>query len=180
MKENKGKQYYLTVKNTITGKKETVYVTEEVYRAYKGFDRAEKKRKQRMWRCKIPREGFSERQKSFLKRCNKKCSECPYGEQMKDSVVSLDTLREENAEVEDYTFDPATVMTEQSQSDYEKSRLAEAVKLLLPRQQEMVRLFYFENKSQREIAELLGIDYRTVQEALQRVKASLKRFFEKS
>ncbi len=180
MENNNDKTYYLTVRNTLTGKAEKIYVDESLYRAYKSDDRAEKKRKQRMWRCKILREGFSERQKSFLKRCDKKCSECPYGEQIKDSVVSLDALKEQNAEAEDYTHDPATVMVEEVRSDYEKSRLYEAIKLLTPRQQEMVRMFYFENKSQKEIADVFGIDYRTVQEALERIKASLKRFFEKS
>lgn len=42
MAENK--EFYLVIKG------EKVIVSEEVYRAYKSSDRAERKRKQRMWR----------------------------------------------------------------------------------------------------------------------------------
>ena len=45
MAENK--EFYLVIKG------EKVIVSEEVYRAYKSSDRAERKRKQRMWRCRI-------------------------------------------------------------------------------------------------------------------------------
>lgn len=48
MAENK--EFYLVIKG------EKVIVSEEVYRAYKSSDRAERKRKQRMWRCRIKRE----------------------------------------------------------------------------------------------------------------------------
>lgn len=177
MENNKCKQYYLMVKNTFTGKVEKVFVTEEVYRAYKSSIRAETKRKQRMWRCKIRREGFSKRQKSFLKRCNKDCAKCPYGEPLKDSVVSLDALRDENAEIEDYTFDPATVMAEQAQLDYEKSRLSEAIASLPSRQKEIVKLYFFEHKNQYEIAELLHISQQAVNDAIQRSVNNLKNFF---
>ena len=48
MAENR--EFYLVIKG------EKVIVSEEVYRAYKSSDRAERKRKQRMWRCRIKRE----------------------------------------------------------------------------------------------------------------------------
>ena len=44
MAENK--EFYLVIKG------EKIIVSEEVYRAYKSSDRAERKRKQRMWRCR--------------------------------------------------------------------------------------------------------------------------------
>ncbi len=176
MENNNGKQYYLPVRNTLTGKTEIVYVSEEIYRAYKSFDRAEKKRKQRMWRCKIPREGFSERQKSFLKRCDKKCSECPYGEQVKDSVVSLDALREQNAEIEDYTYDPASVMAEQARSAAEEAALSEAIRRLPPRQKEIVELYFFAKKTEYEIAGLLHISQQAVNDAVKKAIKNLKEF----
>ncbi len=180
MKDNKDKQYYLTVKNTFTGKYEKVYVTRELYLTYKNFDRAEKKRKQRIWRCKIPREGFSDRQKSFLKRCDKKCSKCPYGEQVKDSVVSLDALRDQNAEIEDYTYDPASVTAEQSRSDYEKSRLSSALYHLSKQQREIVTLIMYEGLTQKQVAERLHLSRNTVKtqyaRALEKLKNFLKNF----
>lgn len=47
MAENK--EFYLVIKG------EKIIVSEEVYRAYKSSDRAERKRKQRMWRCRKER-----------------------------------------------------------------------------------------------------------------------------
>lgn len=176
MKENKDKQYYLTVKNTMTGKYEKVFVSEEVYRAYKRPGRAEKKRKQRMMRCTIPNE------KGKLVRCQEDCSKCEalrLGLIQKPTPLSWEALIEQDFDIADPNGDFTDKILEQRDED-EKEQLYKAIEQLSPRQQEMVRLFYFENKSQREIAELLGIDYRTVQEALQRIKASLKRFFEKS
>ncbi len=95
--ENKNKRFYLTIRG------QEVEVSEEVYREYKRPDRAERKRKQRMWRCLIPREKAS---KSFLKRCTHDCSNCPYGRQAKNSVVSLDTLKDSGYEEEDVKQDP--------------------------------------------------------------------------
>ena len=51
MAENK--EFYLVIKG------EKIIVSEEVYRAYKSSDRAERKRKQRMWRCRTPQFGYT-------------------------------------------------------------------------------------------------------------------------
>ena len=177
MENNKDqKQYYLTVRNTLTGKKETVPVSEEVYRAYKKPGRREKKQKQRLTRCLVPNE------KGKLVRCKEDCSKCEayrLGLIKKPTPLSLEALIEEDFDIPDPNSDFTDRLLERRDED-EKERLYKAIEMLTPRQQEMVRLFYFENKSQQDIAKLLGIDYRTVQEALQRIKASLKRFFEKS
>ncbi len=176
MKDNKGKQYYLTVKNTFTGKYEKVFVSEEIYRAYIRFDRAEKKRKQRMMRCTVPNE------KGNLVRCQEDCSKCEalrLGLIKKPTPLSIEALIEQDFDIPDPDGDIEESILERRDEE-EKERLYKAIEQLTPRQQEMVRLFYFEKKSQREIAEILGIDYRTVQEAMERLKASLKRNFEKS
>ena len=65
------KEYYLMLK----GKKTAV--TEEVYRTCKQAYRREKKQKQRMWRCLVPREKGS---KVFMKRCTKNCKDCEYAQ----------------------------------------------------------------------------------------------------
>lgn len=65
MAENK--EFYLVIKG------EKIIVSEEVYRAYKSSDRAERKRKQRMWRCRIKREKGINNQ---WKRCQGNCEEC--------------------------------------------------------------------------------------------------------
>ncbi len=176
MKDNKDKQYYLTVKNTFSGKYEKVFVSEEIYRAYIRFDRSEKKRKQRMMRCTVPNE------KGKLVRCKEDCSKCEalrLGLIKKPTPLSIEALIEQDFDIPDPDGDIEESILERRDEE-EKERLYKAIEQLTPRQQEMVRLFYFEKKSQREIAEILDIDYRTVQEAMERLKASLKRNFEKS
>lgn len=84
-KWQKTKEFYLVIKG------EKIIVSEEVYRAYKSSDRAERKRKQRMWRCRIKREKGINNQ---WKRCQGNCEECQF-KQQKMSDVSLDALKEE-------------------------------------------------------------------------------------
>ena len=64
--ENNGKRFYLTIRG------QEVEVSEEVYRAYIQPVRAERRRKQRAFRCKI------KGKKGNLVRCQKDCRECPY------------------------------------------------------------------------------------------------------
>lgn len=163
--ENKDKQFYLKVQGKV------VEVSEAVYREYKRPDRAERKRKQRMWRCSVPRE---KAKKSFLKRCTKKCSECPYGVQVKNSVVSLDALKELGYEEVDVTQDPeANYIAEE-----ERSELYDAIKQLTPRQQELVQMIYVEEKTQDEAAALLGVSQQAISKALGKILTELKNFFE--
>ena len=75
MAENK--EFYLVIKG------EKIIVSEEVYRAYKSSDRAERKRKQRMWRCRIKREKGINNQ---WKRCQGNCEECQYKKQKMKKV----------------------------------------------------------------------------------------------
>ena len=93
MAENK--EFYLVIKG------EKVIVSEEVYRAYKSSDRAERKRKQRMWRCRIKREKGINNQ---WKRCQGNCEECQF-KQQKMSDVSLDALKEEGFDGVDESLD---------------------------------------------------------------------------
>lgn len=69
---------------------------------------------------------------------------------------------------EDYSFD-----------DMEDKRLQAAFKLLTPRQQEILRLIYIEGRTQKEIAELFGIDKRSVSDAIKRIYASIERNYKK-
>ncbi len=162
--ENNGKRFYLTIRG------QEVEVSEEVYREYKRPDRAERKRKQRMWRCLIPREKAS---KSFLKRCTHDCSNCPYGRQAKNSVVSLDTLKDSGYEEEDVKQDPELNFI----AEEERRELYAAIKHLTPRQQKLVRFIYFEEKTQEEVAVILGISQQAVSKALGKILAELKSFF---
>lgn len=160
--ENEEKRFYLKVKG------QEVEVSEAVYRAYKRADRAERKRKQRMWRCLVPRE---KARKSFLKRCTKDCSRCPYGVQAKNSIVSLDGLREDGYEETDCKQDVESDLF----AEEEKQALYQGIRRLSKRQQEIIRLIYFEEKSQEDVADILGITQGTVSVTLERAVENLKK-----
>lgn len=75
---------------------------------------------------------------------------------------------EDKHSYEDYSFD-----------DMEDKHLQAAFKLLTPRQQEILRLIYIEGRTQKEIAELFGIDKRSVSDAIKRIYASIQRNYKK-
>ena len=84
--ENNGKRFYLTIRG------QEVEVSEEVYRAYIQPVRAERRRKQRAFRCKI------KGKKGNLVRCQKDCRECPYalsGHNALGNNLSLDRMKDE-------------------------------------------------------------------------------------
>ena len=171
MKENKDKQFYLTVKNTATGKYEKVFVTEEVYRAYKSTERAERKRKQRMMRCTISNE------KGKPVRCHKNCAECELnrlGLVPNTTPLSLEALIEQNFDIPDPNSDFTDKLLEQNEED-ETARLYKAIEQLLPRQQQLIRLTYFEGLSHEQIAELEGVSRRAVSFAVERAENALKK-----
>ena len=64
----------------------------------------------------------------------------------------------------DYLFD-----------DMSNERLQAAIKLLTPRQQDILRLKYIEGRTQTEIAEILGVDKSAITHAIKRIYASLQK-----
>ncbi|MBD5131769.1 MAG: sigma-70 family RNA polymerase sigma factor [Clostridiales bacterium] len=64
----------------------------------------------------------------------------------------------------DYSFD-----------DFEDEKLQAAIEQLTPRQQEILRLMYIEGKNQKDIAEIFGIDKRSISDAIKRIYASIRR-----
>lgn len=90
--ENENKRFYLTIRG------QEVEVSEEVYRAYIQPVRAERRRKQRAFRCKI------KGKKGNLVRCQKDCRECPYalsGHNALGNSLSLDRMKDEGVDIED-------------------------------------------------------------------------------
>lgn len=171
MENNKCKQYYLTVKNTMTGKYEKVFVTEEVYRAYKKPGRREKKQKQRMTRCLVPNE------KGKLVRCKEDCSKCEalrLGLIKKPTPLSLEALIEEDFDIPDPNSNFEDRILEQRDED-EKERLYKAIEMLTPRQQQLIRLAYFDGLSHDQIAKREGVSRQAISFAIERAEASLKK-----
>lgn len=163
--ENENKRFYLKVRG------QEVEVSEAVYRAYIQPVRAERRRKQRAFRCRIKGERLN------LVRCTKDCRECPYalsGHNALGNDLSLDRMKDEGVDMEDRRMD-----VEQNYIVEEDNReLYAAIARLTPRQQEIVKLIYFEEKTQDETAAIIGISQQAVSKALVKIIAELKNFFE--
>ncbi|MBQ8308255.1 MAG: sigma-70 family RNA polymerase sigma factor [Clostridia bacterium] len=169
MSENK--EFYVTIQ----GKK--VAVTEEVYRAYVRPIRTEQRRERRAWKCQVLGE------KGNLVRCKEKCSECEYandGNKATGNILSLDKLLEKGVEIADKHLTPEEMYIEKESRTSLQEQVHKAISQLTPRQQEIVRLVYFEGKTQEEVALLYGVDGSAIRRAMQRIYASLKRFLEKN
>ena len=157
------------------GKK--VEVSEEVYRAYVRPIRAEQRKKRREWKCPVPGK------KGNLVRCQEDCSKCKYalaGNNARGNILSLDTFKEEGVEILDRDFDLEVMYIESEERTSNQERLHKAILQLTPRQQEMIRMIYFEGKTQEEVAWIFEIDGSSVRHAMQRIYARLKKILEEN
>ena len=99
----------------------------------------------------------------------------------RERYASLDEMYEESG------FEPADDIPTPEEQFIESERQAEikkqvhkAIRQLKPRQQVMVQMVFFEDKSQDEVAEHFGINKQAVSNAMQRIYAALKKFLEKN
>lgn len=174
--EKKDNKYTLKVK----GKQ--VEVNEEIYRAYIRPVQAEQRQKRREWKCKLI-SGVSESGKRHYVRCSKRCDSCPYylsGQNALGNTFSLDKIIDEGVELRAFAKDVEADYIEAETTQEEKQSLHKAIKKLTTRQQEMVRLIYFEGKTQEEVAKKYGVDKSAVSHAMQRIYSTLKKFLTKN
>lgn len=168
--QNNGKPRTLKIRGQV------VEVSEEVYRAYIRPIRAEQRRKRREWKC----QKLSETGGHYV-RCKDRCENCPYylaGNSTLGNVTSLDKFVDCEVVIEDKQSDMEANYIEQETQKEEYGKIHVAIATLTPRQQEIVRLIYFEGKSQEEVAQILGIDFTSVSHALKRIKNSLRKKLE--
>lgn len=166
--EKKDKKYTLKIKC------KEVEVSEEIYRAYIRPVQAEQRQKRRIWKCRV-----LSKSGNYYVRCTKKCETCPYylaGNSALGNVTSLDRLVDCEVEIEDKNSDIESDYIEQETTKEEYAELHKAIRQLTPRQQEMVKLVYFEGKTQEEVAKKYGVDKSAVSHAMQRIYATLKKF----
>lgn len=164
--KNENKRFYLTIKG------QEVEISEEVYRAYVQPLRAERRRKQRAFRCKVKGDRLN------LVRCKKDCRECPYAQSGHNALgnnLSLDRMRVDGVDIED-----SRLNVEQNYIDEEENQeLYAAISKLTPRQQELVKMIYFDGMSQEDVRKKLGIAKSSMAEAMHRIYATLRKFLEK-
>lgn len=164
--EKKDKKYTLKVK----GKE--VEVNEEIYRAYIRPVQAEQRQKRRVWKCRV-----LSKSGNYYVRCTKKCETCPYylaGNSALGNVTSLDRLVDCEVEIEDKNSDFEADYIEQQTIKEEYAELHKVIRQLTSRQQEIVNMIYFEGKTQKEVAKVLGITQGAVSLALAKSIAQLK------
>ncbi len=153
-----------------------VEVSEEVYRAYIRPIRAEQRRKRREWKCPIL-------SGSHYVRCTKKCETCSYylaGNSALGNVTSLDRLVDCEIEIEDKDMDLEDSYIEKETTKEEYAALHKAISQLTPRQQEMVRMIYFDGKSQEEVCAVYGVTKSAVSHAMERIYEALRKILEKN
>lgn len=164
------KKYYVTIK----GKK--VEVTEDVYRAYVRPIRAEQRRKRRERKCRI------RGNKGKLIRCQNDCKTCEYalaGKNVTSNMLSLDGIKAAGIEIEDRDLDIEGMFIEKENKLALILKMKEAILKLTPRQQQIVKMIFFEGKTQEEVRAYLGCAKSSMSEALSRIYATLRKSFEK-
>lgn len=164
--ENKNKEYYLFING------EKVIVTEEVYRAYIRPVRAEQRARRREKKCCVLGE------KGNLVRCTRDCETCEYaeaGKKTSGSFLSLDGLMDAGFDVADPNTDIERELAEREEKQEIKVKVQAAIAQLTPRQQEIVRLYYYEEKTEREIAEYYGVTQQAINNAMQKILSRLKK-----
>lgn len=170
--EKKDKKYTLKVK----GKE--IEVSEEIYRAYIRPVQAEQRQKRREWKCRV-----LSKSGNYYVRCTKKCETCPYylaGNSALGNVTSLDRLVDCEVEIEDKNSDFEADYIEQETTKEEYAELHKAIRQLTPRQQEVVKMIYFEGKTQEDVRKRFGIAKSSMSEVIDRIHASLKKILEKT
>lgn len=92
-------------------------------------------------------------------------------------VSSIENLSENGFEIEDKSQDCLTSIIENEEQAEELSKLRIAIAHLSERDRQVVQLYFFEGKTQQEIATVLGIAKSTMSELLPRILERLKKFF---
>ena len=169
------KEFYLMVKG------EKVIVSEEVYREYVRPVRKEQRRQRRNWRCLVVAKKWKNG-KTQIVRCKDDCSECRYAVNGKPmgNTLSLDEFKDRGYEIENKDLDIEADYIEEESDRELKEKLHKAIKTLTPRQQEMVRLVYFDNLPQEDVARHLGVSKQAISNAMARIYATLKKNMEKN
>ena len=94
--------------------------------------------------------------------------------------ISLDALYENDGyEVADSTPSSEEAYIEETEKEQFHTRLHQAIDSLTERQKEVIKKYFWEGKTFREIADELGIHFTTVAEPYQAAIKKMKKYFEK-
>lgn len=90
--------------------------------------------------------------------------------------VSFDS---EMAQALDLIEDASMSNEEKYEMDLNNEVIKEAICKLNPRQQEMVRLLYWEGKSQKDLCEIYGVKKQAISDAVKRIHDTLRKILNK-
>lgn len=92
------------------------------------------------------------------------------------SVSSVEGLSEKGFDIEDTSQNIEADLIAKEESAEELSKLHAAIEQLPERDRRVIQLYYFEGKTQQEIAVILGIAKSSMSELLPRILLRLKKF----
>ena len=99
----------------------------------------------------------------------------------KENIVieSLEDVEKECENVPDLTaVNPLAKLVEEDEEREKYAPLYNAILQLTERQQQLVKMVYFNEMSQDEVAEYFGVTKSSISNAMQRIYATLKKFLE--
>ena len=94
-------------------------------------------------------------------------------------MLSLDGIKSAGIEIEDRDLNIEEMFIEREERALMQNRLHMAISMLNDRQQQMVKMVYFENLSQEEVAKRMGVNKQAISNAMQRIYASIKKNLKK-
>lgn len=100
-----------------------------------------------------------------------------YRAKEKIQITSVEVLAENGFEIADKSQDFESALIEREEQAEELTRLRAAIEKLSERDRHVVQLYFFEGKTQQEIADFLGITRQAVQKQLGKILDRLKNFF---
>lgn len=86
----------------------------------------------------------------------------------------------EMAEAFNLIEDTTLSSEEKYEVELNHKEIENAIKQLTPRQQEMVKLIYWEGKTQKELCEIYGVKKQAINDAVRRIHSRLRKILEKN
>jgi RNA polymerase sigma factor (sigma-70 family) len=96
------------------------------------------------------------------------------------AVCSLEEIDSDGSWIEDGRQNAEQRMVEEETRREEHEKLHKAILQLTERQQELIKLIYFQGLSQDDVAKKFGITKASVSDAMQRIYATLKKIMTKN
>lgn len=93
------------------------------------------------------------------------------------SVTSVEVMSEKGFEIEDTSQNFEADLIDDEEHAEELSKLHTAIARLSERDKRVIQLYFFEGKTQQEIADIFGVSQQALQQLLERIFMRLKKFF---